>query len=64
MNKEIDTGTIEYDMQDYSDLIFDLQSEVRFTDGTLVPEETYDDLMQNYNFIDWVNQDYIDSMPH
>ena len=45
--KEIDTDTIEYDMQDFSDMIFELEIGVKYTDGTEVAEEDMDDLMYN-----------------
>ena len=60
--KEIDTDTIEYDMQDFSDLIFELEIGVKYTDGTEVAEEDMDDLMYNDQLIDWVRDDYMDRM--
>ena len=60
--KEIDTDTIEYDMQDYSDMIFELEIGVKYTDGTEVAEEDMDDLMYNDQLIDWVADDYMDRM--
>tara|TARA_X000000368_G_scaffold227374_1_gene179500 strand:+ start:120 stop:800 length:681 start_codon:yes stop_codon:yes gene_type:complete len=60
--KEIDTDTIEYDMQDFSDMIFELEIGVKYTDGTEVAEEDMDDLMYNDQLIDWVADDYMDRM--
>ena len=60
--KEIDQDTIEYDMQDFSDLIFELEIGVKYTDGTEVAEEDMDDLMYNDQLIDWVRDDYMDRM--
>ena len=58
--KEIDTDTIEYDMQDYSDLIFVPDIGIKYTDGTEVADEDMDELMQNPDFIEWVRIDYVD----
>jgi biotin operon repressor len=58
--KEIDTDTIEYDMQDYSDLIFALEDGVKYTDGTPVADEDYNDLHEEYDLIEWVRIDYMD----
>ena len=58
--KEIDTDTIEYDMQDYSDLIFVLEDGIKYTDGTPVAEEDYDALHEEYDLIEWVRIDYVD----
>lgn len=58
--KEIDTDTIEYDMQDYSDLIFVPEIGIKYSDGTEVAEEDMDELMQNDDFIEWVRIDYVD----
>lgn len=58
--KEIDTDTIEYDMQDYSDLIFALEDGIKYTDGTPVADEDYNDLHEEYDLIEWVRIDYMD----
>jgi hypothetical protein len=58
--KEIDTDTIEYDMQDYSDLIFVPEIGIKYTDGTEVAHEDMDELMQTDDFIEWVRIDYVD----
>ena len=58
--KEIDTDTIEYDMQDFDDLIFVLEDGIKYTDGTPVAEEDYNDLHEEYDLIEWVRIDYMD----
>ena len=58
--KEIDQDTIEYDMQDFSDMIFVLEDGVRYTDGTPVADEDYNDLHEEYDLIEWVRIDYMD----
>ena len=58
--KEIDEDTIEYDMQDFSDLIFVLEDGVKYTDGTPVADEDYNDLHEEYDLIEWVRIDYMD----
>lgn len=58
--KEIDTDTIEYDMQDFDDLIFVLEDGVKYTDGTPVADEDYDALHEEYDLIEWVRIDYMD----
>ena len=37
--QQIDVDTIEYDMQDFSDLIFDLEDGIRYIDGSPVADE-------------------------
>ena len=58
--KEIDEDTIEYDMQDFDDLIFVLEDGVKYTDGTPVADEDYNDLHEEYDLIEWVRIDYMD----
>ena len=58
--KEIDEDTIEYDMQDFDDLIFVLEDGIKYTDGTPVAEEDYDALHEEYDLIEWVRIDYMD----
>jgi dGTP triphosphohydrolase len=58
--KEIDTDTIEYDMQDFSDMVFELEIGIKYTDGTEVSDEDMDDLMYNDQMMDWVAADYND----
>jgi hypothetical protein len=58
--KEIDQDTIEYDMQDFDDLIFVLEDGIKYTDGTPVAEEDYDALHEEYDLAEWVRIDYMD----
>ena len=58
--KEIDTDTIEYDMQDYSDMIFVIDAGVKYTDGTEVDDGDMEELEQLPEIIDWVSMDYND----
>ena len=58
--KEIDTDTIEYDMQDYSDMIFVIDAGVKYTDGTEVEDGDMDELHELPEIIDWVSMDYTD----
>ena len=58
--KEIDQDTIEYDMQDFDDLIFVLEDGIKYTDGTPVADEDYNDLHEEYDLIEWVRIDYMD----
>jgi hypothetical protein len=58
--KEIDTDTIEYDMQDISDIIFELEIGVKYTDGTEVEDGDMDELQELPELVDWVYQDYMD----
>ena len=60
--KQIDLDTVEYDMQDYSDMIFEPESGMKYTDGTEVADEDIDELMQNDDFIEWVRIDHMDRM--
>jgi len=57
--KEVDLNTVEYEMQDTGDNIFDLQG-ARFKDGTELSDEQMEKLMVDYNFNDWVQQDNIE----
>lgn len=59
--KQIDLDTVEYDMQDYSDMIFELEA-AKYTDGTDVADEDMEDLMYNDDFVEWVRIDYMDKM--
>jgi len=60
--KEIDTDTIEYDMQDYSDMIFVIDAGVKYTDGTEVEDGDMDELQELPEIVDWVSDDYNDRM--
>ena len=57
--KEVDLNTVEYEMQDTGDNIFDLQG-ARFKDGTELSDEQMEKLMVDANFNDWVQQDNIE----
>ena len=57
--KEIDTDTIEYDMQDYSDMIFVIDIGVKYTDGTEVEDGDMDELHELPEIVDWVSDDYL-----
>jgi len=57
--KEIDPDTIEYDMQDFSDMIAPIES-AKYTDGTEVDEEDFEELDQLPAMIDWISTDYMD----
>ena len=57
--KEVDLNTVEYEMQDVGDNIFDLQ-DARFKDGTELSDEQMEKLMVDSDFNDWVQQDNIE----
>mgnify|MGYP000624996238 FL=1 len=59
--REIDTDTIDYDMEDYSDLIFNIDYGVKYTDGSLVDEADYDALTYADDIMDFVRIDYVES---
>ena len=56
--KEIDQGSIMYDMQDYSDGIFELQS-AKYADGTELDEKELEELESTQELIDWVMIDFV-----
>ena len=62
--KEIDQGSIVYDMQDYSDGIFELQS-ANYADGTELDEKELEELESTQELIDWVRIDFVseDAVP-
>jgi hypothetical protein len=57
--KQVDLNTIEYEMQDTGDNIFDLQN-AQFTDGIELSDEQMEKLMVDMDFNDWVRQDDIE----
>ena len=59
--KQIDLDTVDYDMDDYSDMIFNLNS-AKYTDGTEVSDEDLSDLHDDPKMVDWVATDYNDAM--
>jgi len=56
--KEIDQGSIEYEMQDYSDGIFELQK-ANYADGTELDEKELEELESTQELIDWVRIDFV-----
>jgi len=56
--KEIDQSTIFYDMQDYSDGIFELKS-AKYADGTELDEKELEELESTQELIDWVMIDFV-----
>jgi len=56
--KQVDLKTVEYEMQDTGDNIFDLQ-DARFTDGTELTDDQMEKLMVDADFNEWVQQDYV-----
>ena len=56
--KEIDQGSIVYDMQDYSDGIFELQK-ANYADGTELDEKELEELESTQELIDWVRIDFV-----
>jgi hypothetical protein len=56
--KEIDQDSIVYDMQDYSDGIFELQS-AKYADGTELDEKELEELESTQELIDWVMIDFV-----
>jgi len=55
--KEVDPSTIEYDMQDYSDVIAPITS-AKFIDGTELTDDQMADLEASGAYIDWVRIDH------
>ena len=55
--KQVDLNTVEYDMQDTGDNVYDLQG-ARFIDGTELSEEQLQKLEADADFNDWVQTDY------
>ena len=57
--KEVDPSTIEYDMQDYGDVIAPI-SAAKFIDGTDLTDDQMADLEASEAYITWVRNDYND----
>ena len=57
--KEIDPDTIEYDMQDFSDMIAPIEY-AKYTDGTEVDDEDLEALDELPAMQDWISTDYMD----
>jgi hypothetical protein len=58
--KEVDESTIEYDMQDYGDLIAPI-SDAKFIDGTDLTPEQQEELENSNWYAEWVMTDYNNS---
>ena len=56
--KQVDLNTVEYEMQDTGDNIFDLQ-DAKFVDGTELTDDQMEKLMVDADFNEWVQQDYV-----
>ena len=57
--KEIDQSTVVYDMQDYSDGMFELHG-ANYADGTELDEKELEELESTQELIDWVMIDFIE----
>lgn len=58
--KEIDLDKLDYDMQDISDGIYELNAPVYYTDGTEVDDADMNDLYELPELNDYIMQDYMD----
>ena len=56
--KQVDLNTVEYEMQDPGDNIYNLQ-DARFTDGTELTDDQMEKLEADADFNDWVQTDYV-----
>jgi hypothetical protein len=56
--KEIDTARLDYDMQDISDGIYQINAPAYYTDGTEIADGDYDDLYELPELNDWILQNY------
>jgi hypothetical protein len=56
--KEIDLRKLDYDMQDISDGMWEINAPVYYTDGTEVADGDYDGLYDLPELNDWIYQDY------
>ena len=57
--KEIDQSTVIYDMQDYSDGMFELHG-ANYADGTELDEKELEELESTQELIDWVMIDFVE----
>jgi hypothetical protein len=55
--KEVDPSSIEYEMQDYGDVIAPI-SDAKFIDGTDLTDDQMADLESSSAYVSWVRQDY------
>ena len=60
--KEIDHNSIDYEMQDYGDMIFELHG-AKYIDGTPLTDEELEEFEKTDELIDWVAEDYASSGP-
>ena len=60
--KEIDHNSIDYEMQDFSDMIFQLLG-AKYIDGTPLTDEELEEFEKTGELIDWVAEDYASSGP-
>jgi hypothetical protein len=60
--KEIDHNSIEYEMQDFSDMIFELHG-AKYIDGTPLTDKELEEFEKTGELIDWVAEDYASSGP-
>ncbi len=60
--KEIDHNSIDYEMQDYGDMIFELHG-AKYIDGTPLTDEELEEFEKTGELIDWVAEDYASSGP-
>ena len=56
--KQVDLNTVEYEMQDTGDNIYNLQ-DAQFTDGTELTDDQMEKLEADADFNDWVQTDYV-----
>ena len=56
--KQVDLKTVEYEMQDTGDNIYDLQG-AKFVDGIELTDDQMEKLMVDADFNEWVQQDYV-----
>ena len=59
--KEVDMDKLDYDMQDVSDEMFNVNAPVYYTDGTEVDSGDMEELEGMEEFHMWVMQDYMDN---
>ena len=57
--KEIDLRRLDYDMQDVSDGIYQINAPAYYTDGTEIADGDYDDLYDLPELNDYIYQDYM-----
>ena len=55
--KEIDHNSIDYDMKDFSDMIFELHG-AKYIDGTPLTDEELEEFEKTDELLDWVAEDY------